>query len=631
MSSPDRTPPIAADDARTDGSAGRGALRDGWTWFFLVLPVVVWAVDGRWPLPSQEGLDRWFYTGFIVDAGARFDAHGESYYGARVGAWLPAAVLHRVLPDDAAAVGARWLRFWAVVLPVFLALRAAGMRRAGVVAGVLLIGQGGFHTDLAEDYVVGPGTAWLCICWWCAVRSADSRRAEVWHLAAGAAFAAAVAGNLFLTAAGPSLAAGFALRSGGPMTRGFWQAGATALAGAAAMLAALGAAYRMLGSPGGDVLWPQWWMLTASLGDGSAYRPKDPLWWREAWWLLPMLTGAVSVLAAAFASALSRTVSNEARRALPTAVVFAGLAATWTAVHLRGQPILAMPFYVSYLVPSAMAAVAACGAPLWRAMSTAAFIVVMLAATGAGLAGALGWVGLTDVVDGGRLLPHRVVRWAALLGGGGAVLAGAAVVVPWLRTRFGMSDAAAAEEPDPAPIPSRGPGVVASLSGVAALVLLTLSAGVAAHFHESARRDLDVGAPRRECYRASLALARGLGDLQRRVGRYRLWYDAAEQDAAGTFTGRTFRTGCASMSWGPALLSERFPLPEREPGGPPIPWPAGVSRIVVMSSRADAEAEAVTVLRGRGLAVRVIERGRFDSPPVGAVLVVLEVVAPQRR
>lgn len=403
----------------------------------VAVPGILACIDPGW-LFAPPGIDSWLYLGFFRHFPEyQSGAFPGTYYGSRLSWVLPGYCVHHLLPPVTANCVLHLGVYLLAVLSLFEALRHTASPRAAFLSALFLAGHGPFLASVGWDYVDGVGTAYNLFTWALLVRAARSAAPRPWLFAAGVGAAATLYTNItwlpLLALYLPGYAALRRRWHGRALLSDVETQVALMLCGAAVLTAALGWANRRAGGP---LLFyrPSIDFALSATEKKNSWATPLTSWLPIAFWLIwPACVATGS------------TVYLVLRRLRPAAGPDAPASAWWpvnllifallfVAAAVRGQPLLQLSYYASYLLGPLMLA---CGtlftAPLARLSRREFGAVAGLVTAGAALCVSevatvpLGYVLACALVGFVALGFQPQARWAvfaclALLTAGSALL-----------------------------------------------------------------------------------------------------------------------------------------------------------------------------------------------------------------
>jgi hypothetical protein len=613
---------------------------DGWVLaLLLALPALVLLLDPQWLYPGPRR-DPWIYYSYFRNLGVYEPLFKNFYFTSRLSVILPGWLAHRLLPPLSANLALHFAQFWVALLSFYATARLLFDRRAALVASLFLGLSPFFHAAVGRDHVDGFGLAYALFGLLAATVAARFVRYRFLGLAlAGATVTALVTANPFYGIYVPLLGAHFLVLARRPQETGKGGKGKGGKGQGAprAKLPKLkpnpdpmsaGPGFSRAELPravgaialGGFGLFALFCGVSAALGAQPLYllptifvwkqpyfaptssftRPMGTWLGQAVWLAFPLLTllGAAVLLRRGRRAGRKAALATGAggRRALLLAQgELWALALAMLLFQLSGHgPVLQYFFYASLLLPLAALAFAGQAMQLLSRLSPRAFALLTLAA-GAALAVPLALPWLAQPRPGAPELPLTLLP--PLAAGLGAV-----VILAF------------------APVASR---VAVAASGF--VLLFALSQGIAGQL-STIDRQLDpyYGPDRKGVF---LAIDRVVTFLRRvdPTAEGRFWCDLKDP-AAGIYDPiLATRLVC------PRLVNFRFPalldggrMCDQDRVGPG-------TKLVVLSSRPGAFAQAQGALATLGLSARLLAEDEIRSPAPTFTVTVLEAGAPAPR
>jgi hypothetical protein len=324
----------------------------------LLTPILQLAVNPNLFITASDGayIDPWVYLGYFLSYPRFLHDFAGKYYGTRLPWLLPGYLAHLVFPPLAANYVLHLGADYAFLFGLYVFVKHGAGRNVALLVVLLAAWDPMTLTAMSWDYVDSAGMVFIVWTMACLENSVDSKHASRWLAGAGASAAAAAGSNLFLVVMWPAFGLFALVRQPRPL-RSIPRDAAAALAGAVAILAVLGAINR---SAGGD------WLFFAPSIQFSRYLLSGPNPWAKSGLLRFTTDFYLALPVAAALSAVWACVSGfpvrnqpDRRFAFATASTVIVAFATWTFFELRGSPVLSTTYYVSYLIPMSLVAIAA--------------------------------------------------------------------------------------------------------------------------------------------------------------------------------------------------------------------------------------------------------------------------------
>jgi hypothetical protein len=327
----------------------------------VLLPFVLLITTPDWTYQPPYGfIDPYIYTGFFRHLHSLLDTYWNSYYASRLPWLLVGNAAYTLLSPEAANLLLRFLLLYISVFSIYGTVRIVGRDRlAATLAAVALAVNVHFLAAIRWDYVDGPGIAGLFATILLLTCAAKSARPAAWLFAAGFMAMTAVSTQLFLVSTLPALACWYVLLNlrydaHSALRMVPW------LFGGAIVGFELYAAVNFL-------LEGQFLYLKPQIDHLRHPNPSDHFglpfsqWTRSAGWLVvPAAAGVVGI--GALVAGLWHSWRRGSMAHVPGDIFFAAVAGLqFLAValvyvvteFLRGEPVLQLNFYASYLIPFA--------------------------------------------------------------------------------------------------------------------------------------------------------------------------------------------------------------------------------------------------------------------------------------
>jgi hypothetical protein len=329
-------------------------------WTLLSLPLLVLCRDSNPIFSSNLGwVDPWVYYGFFHNL-AMFKGllFPGTYYGSRLSWILPGYLVNQLFDPLVANYVLHLAVFYVAVLSLYYILARTINRPTALLTAIVFGIQPYVWSAVGWDYPDGASIAYYLLATAQLTHAAKAPRAALTLALAGVSCAALVYCNIVWVMFLPFFPAYYLFcRQQHHDTSYFRDLGRFLLwaglgAGALTILfAAIN--YRLDGT-----FWfyePSIRFTQNTIGQPSPYKAKNLHWiWSAKWLLFPALTllGAPIALARRFGKPLSA----ETRAAFFLAGNFLFSTALFVYAELRGQPLIELTFYASYLLPSAFLA-----------------------------------------------------------------------------------------------------------------------------------------------------------------------------------------------------------------------------------------------------------------------------------
>jgi hypothetical protein len=328
----------------------------------LLLPLLVLCRNSNSIFTNGFGyLDPWFYYGFFHNL-ALFKGRlfPGTYYGSRLSWVLPGYLVNQIFDPLLANYVLHLAVFYVAVLSLYFILARTINRPTALLTAIAFGLHPHLWTAVGWDGMDGAGIAYYLLATALLTHAAQARRPALTLALAGAACAAIVYTNLTWVIFMPFFPAYYLFRRKQHYGRGYlFDLGRFTLwagSGAAALTILFAVInYRLDGN-----FWfygPSIHFALNSVNQPSPYKTKNLHWiWGAKWLLFPALT----LLGIAFAIPLARRFGKPLSAETRTAIFFAGnflfSAALFGLAEVRGQPLMELYYYVSYLLPPAFLA-----------------------------------------------------------------------------------------------------------------------------------------------------------------------------------------------------------------------------------------------------------------------------------
>jgi dolichyl-phosphate-mannose-protein mannosyltransferase len=550
----------------------------------LLLPLAILAFNSHW-IFSAPFRDPWIYYGYFQDAPAYVRSFPTFYYTSRLSVILPGYALHGLLSPIAANLMLHLAVYWTAVFSIYFTARLTVGRRAALPAAIALGGYPFFLSAVGWNYVDGFGIAFVSAAFLLLTLAA---RYQAWRLLlalAGVAMAALVTANPFYAAYLPFLAVHFIVASRARGSRPLLSSALYTAAGAVGLFLIFCVASRAMGGPFFYLRSALHWSLKLGSEPNPFHHPAST-WLPTATWLA--VPGAILLGAVAALERLRQLPADPTRRfALAWQLHYLAFAAAMILLQAKAsKSVLETYYYASLLIPFVFLALAGQLAWFSKDLSSRAYsVLVGLAILAQLLPPALSWIDRTP----------ELMRFPVLLPfAAGALAAG----ILWIGAR-GLR------------------------AGIGFLFCLGLSQLLMSNVSPIFRRyDAFDG----QGSALFLQLDRAIAAIRQSdpAGRSRLWYDLGEKSG-----GLYDAVACAFLLC-PRMVNLEFPVLHdgNNCDGTPI---APGQRIAILSSRADAVAQATASLRNIGFSGRLLERQEIPGPAVDFTVTFLETVPAERR
>jgi hypothetical protein len=358
----------------------------------LLLPILVLCRNSNPIFNSNLGyIDPWFYYGFFHNLALfKGQLFPGTYYGSRLSWILPGYIVNQIFNPVLANYVLHLAVYYVAVLSLYFILARTINRPTALLTATVF----GLHPHLWSavgwDYPDGAGIAYYLLATALLTHAANARRAALTLALAGASCAAIVYTNLTWIMFLPFFPVYYLFRrKQNHPTSYLLELGRFCLwAGSGAgLLTILFAAinYRLDGT-----LWfygPSIQFALNSLAQANPYKAKNLNWiWGAKWLLFPALT--LLAVPIVLVRRAGKPLSAETRTVFFFAGSFLFSAALFGLAELGGNPLIEMPYYASYLLPSAFLAF---GALLLRLEAGGAAVHPLLFTIGAALLLAIPW------------------------------------------------------------------------------------------------------------------------------------------------------------------------------------------------------------------------------------------------
>src|SRR5579871_4421838 len=383
-----------------------------WDPAYLVLAVLPWLVlagASSWIYNPLNGIDHWIYFGYFLNY-PRYVAElfPDRYYGSRLAWILPGYLLHHLLHVKIAHYVLHLSFYYAAILSLYGVLRRTIGSRTALLTAVLFGTHAFFLAAIGWDYVDGAGITYYLIAL-LYISLATSNHPRIWLVLGGAAAAAMFYCNAFLIVFVPFLPALYLYQlPAHKMQRGARHFVVWFVSGALFVTVLLGAINYAAG--GG------FWFYAPSLrfAESAGSQPSESFirgwsWVAGASWLaLPLMTTIGTVFSLTIGMIRGTFAKRDPR--LFFFMQFLGCVLIMIAWHGIGGVGLEMPFYASYLLPSAFLAIGCMFSfrferwPSWIYLAFVAIVAISFAASFM-----LGYTRITDWIHQMGWIPMAIL------------------------------------------------------------------------------------------------------------------------------------------------------------------------------------------------------------------------------
>jgi hypothetical protein len=330
-------------------------------WLLLLLPIAVLLPNPAF-LFTVPGItiDPWVYYGYMRNFAAfKSQLFPHTYYGSRLSWILPGVVLNHLLPPVAADALLHLAVFFTAVFSAYDLLRRMLHERAAFLAAACLGFYPYFWYAAGWDYVDGFGIACYLLTMVLIARAATSAKRNLWLVVAGTAYAALIYSNIAWVMFSPVFPVLYLCLSPSLPGRQLMREVMWFLVWFGAGWAAVTIVFGAINQPLDGSFWFYAPSVSTSISLASKPNPwKQPiyLWVKQAYWLVfPAVTLAASL--ALYGSGYGRRRPAPHSRAIAFLAAHLFYAALLTGLlEARGNPMLQLYFYASYLIPAAILA-----------------------------------------------------------------------------------------------------------------------------------------------------------------------------------------------------------------------------------------------------------------------------------
>jgi hypothetical protein len=526
----------------------------------LVMPALLACADPGWLFPPPA-IDSWIYLGFFRHYPEyQSTTFPGTYYGSRLSWVVPGYCAHQILPPVAANCVLHLSVYFVALLSLFEALRHTTSPRAALLAALTLAGHSPFLDAVGWDYVDGVGLAYYLLTWALLVRAARSTAPRLWLIGAGGGAAGAFYANLaWLPLLGLCLPGYIVLRRRWHGER-IWSIAKSQiglmLSGFAALSVCLGAVNKLAGGAFTFFL-PSLQHVARTTGQTNPWFVPCSVWLPLAYWII---WPAATVLACVLYAARRQRGPGDTVSGYWWPVNFLVIGLMFLLAELRGNPLLQLNYYASYLIGPLMLAFGTVLATPLAGLSRPAF------------GAALGLVAAGAVLHVGGAVPVNLT--VALVG----TLVGLTGLGAQLRAQWGVL------------------ACLALTSGASAFLPFQSAWPYHADFRPTSL------AERINLYSRVTATAQQVDDLaqtqQALAGRTKVWFWYDSKEALGN----EYKSLAAIWLWAYSLINDRFPI-WSDPKG----WTLCPGDLVIVPSQ-DREVVSRALASGRNhpLALRLL-------------------------
>jgi hypothetical protein len=315
----------------------------------ILLVTIIQVVSGPSWIYSSGFVDHWIYHGYFLNLRYLLATFPKNYYGSRLAWVLPGLLAHSIFgPLLANAVLRLYLLFIATLSCFFLIRRSYGVRCA-LISTLLFCSYPDLLAAVGWDYVDGAVVAYSLLgleelgaaaC----LFQQERRMAFLRCGLAGVAFAAASHSNLTVILLFPMITLWFLARAG---VKGLILAPAAA-SGFGLLTFVLGLVNVLFGGPFPYFL-GSLWVLRGYSVSVKMFRVPLQKWIGSAWWLVIPVAACLVSAAFVFDMILKRQRDSETSKRIADCGLLLAVFAVFLALYLRGNLMLQVPYYSSYL------------------------------------------------------------------------------------------------------------------------------------------------------------------------------------------------------------------------------------------------------------------------------------------
>jgi hypothetical protein len=295
---------------------------------------------------TNNFIDPWVYTGFMLSLPDHLIVFGQSYYATRLSWLLPGYAAHQLFSPLVANYVLHFAFFYLLLSAVYC-LITAGVNRTTAFIVTLLVGWNPqVIAALSWDYVDGAVITYFAVTLLCFEKASSSLKHRMtWSVAAGAGLAGMVAANLVAATLVPICSLFLLLRVSLPRWRTAVDILFTAALGSIATLAVLAHTNWQLG---GRVLFllPSINYVSARLWLPSPWDVQGSSWLFDAHFLVLQAAASLGAILA-----LSRRPRSLDSFAGIIQLVFLVASAWWVIHSVLWTHSIHISYYTSYLVP----------------------------------------------------------------------------------------------------------------------------------------------------------------------------------------------------------------------------------------------------------------------------------------
>ena len=319
--------------------------------FILILPILLILLNRDWIFFTiNHQIDPGVYLGYFLNLKQNLQTFADTYYGTRLSWILLGYLAYHLFPPLVANYALRIGLYYASVISLYLILKYTVSRRAALITSIFMGYYSYFLLAIGWDYVDGIGIAYYLLTMLMLTLNVKFSRWKFWLCLSGFFYGALIYSNLFWLTFTPLVAIYFIFTNREFRQNSLATSIFTFISGFFSITLLLGTINYFINNEFFFFL-PSLQFASANVNQSNPWKTNFFLWIDFASWLiLPAITFFISLIYLVLAR--PRKIKKSQKFTVFFASLFILQLLIMVAWELKGNPILQLPFYASYLIPS---------------------------------------------------------------------------------------------------------------------------------------------------------------------------------------------------------------------------------------------------------------------------------------
>ncbi|HEY9671058.1 MAG TPA: hypothetical protein V6D11_06415 [Waterburya sp.] len=324
----------------------------------LILPILLILLNKDWIFFTiNHQIDPGVYLGYFLNLKQNLQTFADTYYGTRLSWILLGYLAYHLFPPLLANYALRIGLYYASVISLYLILKYTVSRRAALITSIFMGYYSYFLLAIGWDYVDGVGIAYYLLTMLMLTLSIKSYRWKYWLCLSGFFYGALIYSNLFWLTFTPLIVIYFVLGNREFCQNSLITSFFNFTVGFFSITILLGTINYFINNQFFFFL-PSFQFASANINQSNPWKTDFLLWIHSASWLImPATTFLVSLTYLVLTR--PKPIKKSNKFAGIFAIIFILQFLIMVAWELKGNPVLQLPFYASYLIPSMFLALGA--------------------------------------------------------------------------------------------------------------------------------------------------------------------------------------------------------------------------------------------------------------------------------